>query len=89
MTHNVKPRDGDELLDKRQAAQYLRVSVPWINNHLAAGLLIPTRVGGRVFFRKRTLDAFLRASERKARHEAAALRRQPKSEIKCEAGHAR
>jgi Helix-turn-helix domain len=68
-------REGDALLDKREAGAYLRISVPSINNHLRSGLLIPTRVGGRVFFRKRLLDQFLAASERKARREASERRR--------------
>jgi hypothetical protein len=63
-------REGDTLLDKRETADYLRISVPSVNNHLHNGLLVPTRIGGRVFFRKRTLDEFLRASELKGRREA-------------------
>jgi Helix-turn-helix domain len=67
--------DGDELLDKRETGVYLRISIPTIDKHLRTGLLVPTRVGGRVFFRKRNLDAFLRASERKARQEAGERRK--------------
>lgn len=59
-----------ELLDKRETAKYLRITVPTVDRHLHNGLLIPCRVGGRVFFRRRTLDKFLAASERKARKEA-------------------
>ena len=69
-------REGDDaLLDKREAGTYLRISIPTLNNLLHKGLLIPTRVGGRVFFRKRLLDQFLAASERKARREASKRRR--------------
>jgi hypothetical protein len=63
-------RNGDALLDKRETGAYLRISVPTVDKHLRTGLLVPTRVGGRVFFRKRNLDTFLRVSERQARKEA-------------------
>jgi excisionase family DNA binding protein len=68
-------RPGDELFDKRETAKYLHIKVPTVDKHLRTGLLVPTRVGGRVFFRKHNLDAFLRANERKARQEASERRR--------------
>ena len=71
----LKLREGDALLDKRETGAYLRISIPTVNNHLHNGLLIPTRIGGRVFFRRKTLDQFLAASERKARREASERRR--------------
>lgn len=71
----MKLRDGDELLDKRETGTYLRISIPTVDKHLHNGLLIPTRIGGRVFFRRKTLDQFLAASERKARQEASERRR--------------
>jgi Helix-turn-helix domain len=66
---------NEALLDKRETAAYLRISVPSVNKHLHGGLLVPTRVGGRVFFRKRTLDEFVATSERRARREASERRR--------------
>ena len=68
-------RNDDALLDKRETGAYLRISIPTVDKHLRTGLLVPTRVGGRVFFRKRLLDQFVAASERKARREANKRRR--------------
>ncbi len=46
------------LLNKRETANYLRISIPTLDRHLASGLLIPARVGRKVFFREEMLCNF-------------------------------
>jgi excisionase family DNA binding protein len=59
-----------ELMNKDEAAKYLRISVGGVNRRLARGELIPTRIGSLVFFRKETLDRFIRNCEEKGRRQA-------------------
>jgi excisionase family DNA binding protein len=59
-----------ELLNKSEAAEYLRISVGGVNRRLAAGELVPVKIGGLVFFRRETLDQFIKACERKGRQQA-------------------
>lgn len=58
------------LLNKRETARYLRISIPTLDRHIASGLLIPARVGRKVFFREGTLLRFLINSEANARRKA-------------------
>lgn len=59
-----------KLLTRFESAKMLRISVPTLDRHIANGLLIPARVGGRVFFREDALKAFLTKSEQnKARSQ--------------------
>jgi excisionase family DNA binding protein len=60
-----------KLLTRREAATFLRISVPTLDRHLATGLLIPTRVGRKVLFREKALEKFLLNAEAKARRRAA------------------
>jgi excisionase family DNA binding protein len=66
---------NDPLFDKAETGKYLRIATSTVDRHLHNGLLVPTRIGGRVFFRKSTLDAFLAGSEREARREASERRK--------------
>jgi excisionase family DNA binding protein len=60
----------EELMNKSEAAKYLRISVGGVNRRLAAGELVPVRIGGLVFFRRETLDLFIKNCERKGRRQA-------------------
>jgi len=59
-----------ELMNKNEAAKYLRISVGGVNRRLANGELVPVRIGGLVFFRRETLDQFIKSCERKGRRQA-------------------
>jgi excisionase family DNA binding protein len=54
------------LLTKKEAQERLRISLSTLDRHLANGLLTPTKIGGRVFFRQQTLERFIRSCERKS-----------------------
>ena len=54
-----------ELLNKREAAEYLRISVGGVNRRLAAGELVPVKIGGLVFFGARRSINSSRAAKKK------------------------
>jgi len=56
-----------KLMNKDEAARYLRISVGGVNRRLARGDLVPTKIGGLVFFRRETLDQFIKSCEQKGR----------------------
>jgi hypothetical protein len=59
------------LLDKDQTRKRLgKISLSTLNRHIANGVLVPAKIGGRVFFREEAIDAFIRDCERKARRRA-------------------
>jgi predicted site-specific integrase-resolvase len=58
------------LMNKIEAAKFLRISTPTLDRHVAAGLIIPVKLGARVFFREKTLTKFIDDCERKARRRA-------------------
>jgi excisionase family DNA binding protein len=46
---------SDDLLTRKNAAKYLGVSLPTLNNYEKSGQLVAVRFGARVFFRKSDL----------------------------------
>ena len=51
------------VMDRKEAAEYLRISVPTLNHHVAMGELICTKLGkdnGREVFRVEDIEDFLR-----------------------------
>jgi excisionase family DNA binding protein len=58
------------LLNKRETTQRLRISLSTLDRHIAHGVLIPVKIGGRVLFREESLERFIRDCEQKARHRA-------------------
>ena len=55
------------LLNKIEAARFLRISTGTLDRHVASGALVPVKLGARVFFREKTLLKFINACEEKAR----------------------
>lgn len=50
------------VMDRREAAEYLRISVPTLNHHVDSGELIATKLGkdkGREVFRIEDVEDFL------------------------------
>ena len=60
----------DKLNDKRESARFLRIGVSTLDRHVAAGLITACRIGGRVFFRQKSLEEFIKRCERKSRRRA-------------------
>ena len=52
--------DPAELLNAREAAVYLRMSLPWVRLRTTDGTLPHARLGRRVVYRKTELDQFVR-----------------------------
>ncbi len=50
-----------EYFTKREAAEYLRLSVPTVDRLRLSGALAYIKVGKKVLFRKRDLDRFMAA----------------------------
>lgn len=51
------------VMDRKEAAEYLRISVPTLNHHVDSGELIATKLGkdkGREVFRLEDIEDFLR-----------------------------
>lgn len=58
MIDKINKKDTDHLLNKKQLAQYLEVSVKWIDGYKQLGLpYIPMK--GHVRFRKNDIDKWL------------------------------
>ena len=50
------------VMDRKEAAEYLRISVPTLNHHVDIGELIATKLGkdkGREVFRLEDIESFL------------------------------
>jgi predicted DNA-binding transcriptional regulator AlpA len=64
----ITRKEEDVLLNKKQTRKRLGdISLSTLDRHIANGLLVPAKIGGRVFFREETIDAFIKNCERKAR----------------------
>jgi len=62
--HNVHPQkpDGSQLLTRKEAASYLRISVPSLQRHIRDRRIVCVRMGSRVLFRREDLDACLQSN---------------------------
>jgi hypothetical protein len=59
------------LRDKGETRKRLGdISLSCLDRLIAMGLLVPAKVGGRVFFRDEVIENFIRNAERKARDRA-------------------
>lgn len=47
-----KRREASDLMTKKGTAEYLSVNLSTIHNWVKAGILKPTYLGGRVYFRR-------------------------------------
>jgi excisionase family DNA binding protein len=56
-----------EVMTKKQASQYLKISVATLERWMAAERVPVVKLGRRVLFRKEALDALLRQHERPAK----------------------
>lgn len=59
-----------ENFTKREAAEFLRVSLAWVDRAMKRGEITAAKVGRRVIFRRATLETFLERCEQKARRRA-------------------
>jgi excisionase family DNA binding protein len=64
------------LLDRRQAAALLNISVGTVANLVRHGELSVCRIGSRVLFRRSTLEVFVKRSHETESREAKEERRQ-------------
>jgi excisionase family DNA binding protein len=57
LAERLNPSDGSPWMNTAEAAEYMRVSVRWLRQHLRQ---IPhSKVEGRLFFSRQELDAWL------------------------------
>lgn len=57
LAERLNPSDGSPWMNTAEAAEYMRVSVRWLRQHLRQ---IPhSKVEGRLFFSRKELDAWL------------------------------
>ena len=63
------------LLRIEEATAYLKLSRTTLHRLVSAGQLAAVRIGGRVLFRRETLDTFIKKNERPARRAEAEGRR--------------
>jgi len=61
---NASPQkpDGSQLLTRKEAASYLRISVPSLQRHIRDRRIVCVRMGSRVLFRREDLDACLQSN---------------------------
>ena len=50
----------DQLLNAREAAEYLRMSLPWVRLRTTDGTLPHSRLGRRIVYSRQALDDFVR-----------------------------
>ena len=55
--------DGSPWMNTAEAAEYMRVSVRWLRQHL--GQIPHSKVDGRLFFSRKGLDAWLTRNRRR------------------------
>jgi excisionase family DNA binding protein len=60
-----------EILNKPEAAKFLRCSMGWVDRAMRRGDLAFVKMGGKVFFRRESLESFVKSCERKAQRCAA------------------
>lgn len=51
--------EGKEILDREEASRFLNISVSTLDRHVKAGTIPVVRLGGRVVFRKISLQDWL------------------------------
>jgi excisionase family DNA binding protein len=56
-----------DVMTKKQASQYLKISLATLERWMAAERVPVVKLGRRVLFRKESLDALLRQHERPAK----------------------
>jgi hypothetical protein len=62
LAERLNPSDGSPWMNTAEAAQYMRVSVRWLRQHVRQ---VPhSKVEGRLFFSRRELDAWLASHRR-------------------------
>jgi excisionase family DNA binding protein len=59
----LQATDGTPWMNTAEAAEYMRVSVRWLRQHL--GEMPHSKVNGRLFFSRRELDAWLTRNRRR------------------------
>jgi hypothetical protein len=62
LAERLNPSDGSPWMNTAEAAQYMRVSVRWLRQHVRQ---VPhSKVEGRLFFSRHELDAWLAGHRR-------------------------
>ena len=62
LAERLNPSDGSPWMNTAEAAEYMRVSVRWLRQHLHQ---VPhSKVEGRLFFSRNELDAWLAENRR-------------------------
>ena len=63
LAERLNPSDGSPWMNTAEAAQYMRVSVRWLRQHVRQ---VPhSKVEGRLFFSRNELDSWLARNRRR------------------------